>query len=74
MRRMKLRLGGGLGLCYWFSGSLSLDLTRIDLVILGCLSSWYRVGLTTVGRSPQGKVVAKQLHDESAVTVGLLRQ
>lgn len=30
------------------------------------------LGLTVVGRSPQGEVVPKQLHDEGAVTVGLL--
>lgn len=44
------------------------------LVFLGCVAGCASFTFTTVGRRPERQVVSKQLHDESAVTVGLLRE
>ncbi|KAJ9287614.1 hypothetical protein DTO027B5_7489 [Paecilomyces variotii] len=68
--QVALRLGGGgsllsLGLGGGGSG-LTLSLLFLDLTGTGGL------GLVAIGRGPEGKVVTQQLHDESAVTVGLL--
>jgi hypothetical protein len=46
-----------------------------SLLLLGGLAgSTGSLTITTVGRGPEGQVVAQQLHDESAVAVRLLRK
>ncbi len=62
--RSSSRLLSGLGLLLGGLGGLSLLLLGLGLTL----------GLTAVGRGPEGEVVAQQLHDEGAVTVRLLRE
>ena len=58
-----LLLGGGLlGSGLWLGGALWLGW----LLLSGGL------GLSALGRGPEGEVVAEELHDEGAVTVRLL--
>lgn len=66
--RIALSLGG----CRLLS-SLGLlgGLLLCGLLLLGSIGG-SGLGLTVVGRSPQGEVVPEQLHDKGAVTVGLL--
>lgn len=68
-KRSPLRLGCGL----LSLGLLSLGFLCGRLLLLGSIGG-SRLGLTVVGRGPQGEVVPEQLHDKGAVTVGLLRQ
>ena len=56
------RLLSGLGL-------LLSRLGGVALLLLGLSSA---LGVTALGRSPEGKVIAEKLHDEGAVAVGLL--
>lgn len=37
-------------------------------------TSWSGLGLAAIGRSPQSQVVTKELHDQSAITIRLLRE
>jgi hypothetical protein len=69
---ISLRGGSSLGLL----GSLSRSSTRLSsrLVFLGSFTSRTSFAITPIGRSPQGQVVSKQLHNEGAVAVGLLRE
>jgi hypothetical protein len=57
------------------SGSLLCLLLLLGglLLILGGLGG-STLTLSVVGRGPEGKVVTEELHDQSAVTVRLLRQ
>lgn len=71
---LKLKGRGRLGLggCSLLGGGL-LSLLLCGLLLLGGLSRG-SLGISTVGRRPQGQVVTEQLHDEGAVTVGLLAE
>jgi hypothetical protein len=51
---------------------LGLGLLLCGLLLLGSLSGARGLGLTVVGRGPQGEVVPEKLHDKGAVPVGLL--
>jgi len=71
---------GYLGGWSWLSRSLSrgsfgsLGCLCCLLAFLRCLTAWSGLSLSTVRRRPEGEVVAKELHDQSAITVGLLRK
>lgn len=61
-----LRLGSGLL-------GLGLSFLLCRLLLFGSISRG-SLGLTVVGRCPQGEVVPEQLHDQGAVTVRFLGQ
>jgi hypothetical protein len=67
----EISLGGGCSL--GLLGGLSRSRRSLSrLLFLGGITSWASFTLTTIRRSPERQVVPKQLHDERAVTVGLL--
>lgn len=81
-REIKRHLGSGrlvgstgdLGIGGSLSGRLS-GLGLVSLALLGSISlTSGGLALGGVGRRPEGQVVAEELHDESAVPVGLLGQ
>lgn len=68
--------GLGLGSCWRFRGLRRIGLVGLSrsrlLRLLRSFTTRRGLSLTAVGRGPEGKVIAEELHDESAVTVGLL--
>lgn len=66
-RCLRLSWGGSLLLLRRGRSALTLG-----LLLLGLASG--SLGLVAIGGGPQGEVVTEQLHDESAVAVGLLRE
>lgn len=78
-RRMWYRGGllidlGGSSRRRLLSSRLLSGLGSLALLLLGGISSTGGLTLSAVGRGPEGKVVAEELHDEGAVAVRLLRQ
>lgn len=68
----KVHLGSRGGLSLFSCISWGCSLRR--LLLLGCLARCASFSFTAIRRCPQGQVVPKQLHDESAVAVGFLRK
>ena len=64
MRDLRFRRSFRLGL-------LCLDIGLSCLLLLGCIG-WCGLSLGAIRRSPEGKVVSEQLHDEGTVAVRLL--
>ena len=68
--------GLGLGSCWRFRGLRRISLVGLSrsrlLRLLRSFTTRRGLSLTAVGGGPEGKVIAEKLHDESAVTVGLL--
>lgn len=66
--------GGGLR---WGGCRLRLVFpARRGLLGLSCrlTTSWGGLSLAAIGRSPQSQVVTEELHDQSAITIRLLRE
>lgn len=73
-RRPLLRRTSGLGLSSSSFGSLRRFGLGRFLGLLCCLATWGSFGITAIRGGPEGKVVAKKLHDKRAVAVGFLRK
>lgn len=64
-------LGGAFG----GDGRITLGFCRCGLLgVLRGLSSWCSLSLSTIGRSPKRQIVTEELHDKSAITIGLFRK
>lgn len=68
--------GLGFGSRWRFRGLRRIGLVGLSrcrlLRLLRSFTTWRGLSLTTVGGGPESEIVAEKLHDESAVTVGLL--